>query len=119
DAFVLNTTRRDFRGRGVFELDVPAARGPQAYTQVVNGNTYFHAEVPVAIAKAPRALPRIVTLVWDSSGSGRLRDHGREFALLDAYFAKARDVDVRLVRIRDAAEPPQSFKVANGDWQAL
>ncbi|MEO8753127.1 MAG: VIT domain-containing protein [Casimicrobiaceae bacterium] len=119
DAFVLNVARRDFQGRGVFELDIPAARGPQAYTQAVDGITYFHAEVPVTSSKAPRALPRAVTLVWDSSGSGRSRDHGREFTLLNAYFAKARDVDVRLVRIRDAAEAPQAFKVVHGDWQAL
>ena len=119
DGYVLNVARRDFQGRGVFELDIPAARGPQSYTQVVAGITYFHAEVPVVAGKAPRALPRAVTLVWDSSGSGRSRDHGREFALLNAYFAKARDVDVRLVRIRDAAEAPLAFKVANGDWQAL
>ena len=119
DALVLNVARRDFQGRGTFELDVPAPRVPQAFTQRKDGTTYFHAEVPVAVSKAPRALPRVVTIAWDSSGSGRSRDHAREFALLDAYFAKARDVDVRLVRIRDAAEAPIAFKVGKGNWQAL
>ncbi len=119
DAFVLNVARRDFQGRGVFELDIPAARGPQAYTQAVDGITYFHAEIPVVAAKAPRVLPRTVSIAWDSSGSGKARDHAREFTLLNAYFAKARDIEVRVVRIRDAAEPPLTFKVVNGDWQAV
>lgn len=119
DAFAMSVARRDFRGRGTFEIDIPATSGPQALTQAVAGTSYFHAEVPVIVRKAPRALPRRVTLVWDSSGSGRSRNHVRELALLDAYFAKARDVEVRLVRIRDAAEPPLSFKVTNGDWRAL
>ena len=119
DAYALDVTRRDFTGKGVLEVDVPAIHRPQVYTQIHDGRTYFHAEVPVTAIKAPRALPRVMTLVWDSSGSGLARDHDREFALLDAYFAKARNVHVRLVRIRDAAEPPQAFRVANGDWRAL
>ncbi len=119
DAYVMEIARRDFVGRGVFEVDVPAPRAPQSYTQVFDGVTYFHAEVPVAGTKAPRKLPRIVMLVWDSSGSGRSRDHDREFALLNRYFANARDVEVNLVRVRDAAEQPESFRIANGNWQAL
>lgn len=119
DAYAMDVMHHDFTGRGVLEIEVPAARRPEAYTQVHDGQTYFHAEVPVADIKAPRTLPRAMTLVWDSSGSGLARDHDREFALLHAYFAKARNVDVRLVRIRDAADPPQAFKVANGDWRAL
>jgi Ca-activated chloride channel family protein len=119
DAYVLDVARRDFTGKGTLEIDVPASTRPQAYTQVHDGLTYFHAEIPFAPQKAPRRMPRAVTLVWDSSGSGASRDHPRELALLNAYFAKARDVDVRLVRIRDAAEPAQSFKVTNGNWQAL
>jgi len=119
DAYVMEVTRRDFAGKGVLEVDVPAPTRPQAYAQVRDGRTYFYAEVPVTSVKAPRALPRVVTIVWDSSGSGLSRDHARELALLDAYLTKARDMDVRLVRVRDTAESAQTFKVTNGNWQAL
>jgi Flp pilus assembly protein TadD len=119
DAWVLDLSRRDFMGRGSLEIDLPPPRQPQAYTQVHDGRTYFHAEVPLTPQKAPRSLPRVVTLAWDSSGSGATRDHAREFALLDAYFAKARDIEVRLVRLRDTAETAQTFKVGGGNWQAL
>ena len=119
DAYALKISRNDFTSQGVLEIEVPASGRPQAYTQIRDGQTYFHAEVPVATIRAPRTLPRVVTLVWDSSGSGLARGHDREFTLLDAYFAKARNVDVRLVRVRDVADPPQAFKVANGDWRTL
>lgn len=39
--------------------------------------------------------------------------------MLDAYFRKAVNVEVSLVRFRDTAEPAQSFSVRNGDWEAL
>jgi Flp pilus assembly protein TadD len=119
DAYVLDATRRDFTGKGFLEVDLPAATQPQVFTMPFDGRTYFLAEVPMSSRKGPRTLPKAVTLAWDSSGSGQARDHAREFALLDVYFAKARDIDVRLVRIRDVAEPAQSFKVTNGNWQAL
>ena len=107
-------------GRGVLEIDVPApASAAGVHAGPSTARTYFHAEVPVAASKAPRALPRSVTLVWDSSGSGRSRDHGREFALLDAYFAKARNVELRWC----ASAMPRSLRKrsgsSNGDWQAL
>src|SRR5262249_52133130 len=43
----------------------------------------------------------------------------REFALLDAYFRRMGDGEVRLTRLRDAAEPAQTFRVQKGDWRTL
>ena len=104
---------------GALEVELTPATGGSVTTQRVDGHAYFVAQLPVAAQSAPRALPRVVSLVWDASGSGAQRDHGREFALLEAYFAKARNIDVQLVRVRDAAEAPQRFDVKNGDWHAL
>jgi Ca-activated chloride channel family protein len=112
-------TRERYAGRGLLELDIPPARGAQAYTQNYEGKTYFYADVPVPAREAPRALPHLVGLIWDSSGSGVARDHVREFALLDAYFRRMQNGEVRLTRIRDTAEAAQSFNVVNGDWRAL
>jgi hypothetical protein len=86
DAYTMNVARRDFAGKGVLEVDVPAPARPQAYTQVLDGRTYFFAEVPAESQKAPRALPKVVTVLWDSSGSGQARDHARELALLNGLF---------------------------------
>ena len=105
--------------RGVLELEMPAAPGAHAYTQNFDGKNYFYAEVAVPVRSAARALPNAVGIIWDSSGSGAARDHGREFALLDAYFRKMKNGEVKLVRLRDAVEPRETFRVVNGDWSAL
>ena len=112
-------SRDRYAGRGVLELDIPPAPGAQAYTQVFDAKTYFYADLPVPAREAARTLPAVVGLVWDSSGSGAARDHGREFALLDAYFRRMKNGEARLTRIRDSAEAAQSFSIVNGNWQAL
>jgi Ca-activated chloride channel homolog len=104
---------------GALDIELAPAAGGSVSTQRVDGHSYFIAQLPLAVPSVARTLPNVVTLAWDASGSGALRDHGREFALLDTYFAKARHIEVRLVRLRDAAEAPQRFEVTNGDWRVL
>ncbi|MDR0563950.1 MAG: DUF2135 domain-containing protein [Azoarcus sp.] len=82
------------------------------------GKRYFYTEVP---APEPYLLkpPSLLGILWDASLSGQKRDHAREFAFLDAYFNKVRDVTVRLQQARDVADEPRNFIVKNGDWSAL
>ena len=48
----------------------------------------FYLSDPVPeIAPRPRPTPGTVMLVWDASASGRDRDHKKEFALMDTWFA--------------------------------
>ncbi|HSD55295.1 MAG TPA: VIT domain-containing protein [Burkholderiales bacterium] len=119
DAWQTRVERNDFAGRGLLELALPAPAGPQIVTQRFGGKRYFYAEVPVATTTAPRTPPGVVGIVWDASGSGATRDHARELALLDAYFRRQRDGEVRLVLLRERSAPPQIFRVANGDWSTL
>ncbi len=111
--------RERYAGRGVLELEMQPLPGAHAYTQNFDGKNYFYVEVAVPVKSAARVLPKTIGLIWDSSGSGALRDHGREFALLDAYFRTLKTGEVRLTRLRDAAEPRATFHIVNGDWQAL
>ena len=60
-----------------------------------------------------------VQIVWDASGSGAQRQFDREQALLDAYFRRAGDTEVTLVRVADVAAAPERFSVRRGDWSAL
>ncbi|MBX3607798.1 MAG: DUF2135 domain-containing protein [Piscinibacter sp.] len=115
----LDWQRSDAAPAGVLEIDLAAEREGMLSSGQRDGRHYVLAQWPVPVQRRPRRLPGVVALVWDSSGSGAERDHGREFALLDAYFAAARDTEVRLVLLRDAAEPVQRFAVRGGDWAAL
>ena len=104
---------------GAVDIELTPAAGGSVTTQRVDGHAYFVAQLPLAAQSAPRTLPRVAALAWDASGSGAQRDHARELALLDAYFAKARNMTVLLTRLRDAAEVPQRFEVKGGDWREL
>ncbi|MGH8616688.1 MAG: VIT domain-containing protein [Burkholderiales bacterium] len=119
DAYTLATERRDQALQGVLEVAVALPAGPRTLTQIVEGRRYFFAEMPVGTRKLERSLPAVVGLLWDSSASGAARNHAREFELLEAYFQRMRNGEVRLTRLRDAAEPAESFRIVNGDWRAL
>ena len=119
DGFRAQVTRNDFAGRGVLSVEIAPSNNAQITTQVFDGKTYFHADVPLASREATRNIPRLISLIWDSSGSGAARDHARELALLDAYFKKMGNGEVRLTRLRDVAEPMQRFAIVNGNWRAL
>jgi Ca-activated chloride channel homolog len=118
-AWRLDGAQRDFAGEGMLQIAVPASNGVVVSTQRFDGKDYFVADVPVPSRDQPRDVPNVVGLVWDASGSGATRDHGRELALLDAYFRRMKNGEVRLTRIRDVADSVQSFRIVNGDWQAL
>jgi hypothetical protein len=109
----------DARGTPELVLQLPPRDTPLVATQAFGAQTYFYAELPVSLREAPRAAPRRLALLWDASGSGASRDHGREFAVLDACFAAWSSLDVELKVGRDVAEPVQRFSVREGRWDTL
>ncbi len=115
----LHGVQRDFAGEGMLQVAVPAVPGAVVSTQRSDGKDYFVADLPLPTREQPRAVPKVIGLVWDASGSGGARDHSRELALLDAYLRRMRDGEVRLTLLRDVAEPVQAFRIVDGDWQAL
>ncbi len=117
---VVTVEERNFTARGLLELTLPLAERPRVLTGRFKADEYFYAEVGLPAGSArPRATPKVVGLIWDSSGSGRERDHEREFALLDAWFTQVRDVEVRLIQLADRASALDRFTVRDGKWSAL
>lgn len=100
-------------------LRFPRGEGPRVQRQSFDGDTWILAEVPVRGGSMPRRLPSRVGLLWDSSMSGSGRAHDLEFALLDAYFRAAGDIDVDLIHLRDEPEALRRHRVRGGDWRAL
>lgn len=115
--------RDDFSARGWLEVAIPdGSAKPQlavASVQSWQGESYIQIDAPIKVRQSPRKIPSQVGIVWDSSMSGRLRDHAAEFALLDAYFKAMGNGQVSLIRVRDVAEKEQMFKIVKGDWSAL
>ncbi|MFZ6771624.1 VIT domain-containing protein [Undibacterium sp. SXout7W] len=104
------------------QIMVTAGEQPLVQIQPWQGASYFYADVPIAARatqSAARAVPKRLALLWDASGSGAGRDHERELAALDAYFATMPELDVQLVIGRDQAEPVRNFTIRKGQWQPL
>jgi Ca-activated chloride channel family protein len=109
---------------GTLKLLLPASAAPRSFVQQFDGATYFMAEVPLpppspGASRAARALPKVVGLLWDSSGSGANRAHAAELVELERYFKALGNGEVRLTRLRDRAEATVGYKVVNGNWDAL
>ncbi|HWW99930.1 VIT domain-containing protein [Collimonas sp.] len=119
EQYQMHVNKSGFAASGMLNLLIPASEKPQTYTQVRDDGTWFVTEIPVAETHTARSLPKVIGLLWDSSGSGAVRDHDAEFAVLDRYFKAAGNVEVRLTRLRDRAEAEQSFHIANGNWNTL
>lgn len=119
DSYQSHVAKSRFTPSGMLNLLLPASQKPQTYIQERGGATYFVAEIPVSVKRTPRRLPRVVGLLWDSSGSGATRHVAREFFELDKYFMALGNVEVRLTRLRDRAEAVETFKIVNGKWDAL
>ncbi|HUP07229.1 MAG TPA: VIT domain-containing protein [Caldimonas sp.] len=88
-------------------------------TERRHDRTYVALDVRLPAARVPRPLAERLQIVWDASGSAGERRVERELDLLDDYFHAARDVDVNLVRIADAAQAPEQHRVRHGDWRTL
>ena len=117
---VLDLARRDYCPEPTVAVALAAVDGPLLTTEERDGRHYFYAEIVTARqAAVSRPKPARLALVWDASGSGRERDHGREFALLDGYFKALGEVDVNLTLARDQAESGGHHSIRNGDWSTL
>lgn len=113
----VNSPNRTLQGE--IKLQIPAAKAAQTYIESEQGENFFLTEIPVPDTQTPRILPRVVGLLWDSSGSGANRDHEAELAVLDGYFKTLKYGEVRLTRLRDHAETVEIYHVVNGNWRAL
>lgn len=111
--------RENFDARGVFEIVLPKAERARVMTGRYHGKEYFYGEVPNTPLLLTRPAPKVVGILWDSSASGRERNHEREYALLNAWLSDLKNVEVKLWRIRDKVTREGSFSVTEGDWHAL
>lgn len=105
--------------RGVLKL----ALTPSAKAQMIVANQdqpafYLSDPMPDTAPRA-RPSPETVLLVWDASASARDRDHKKEFAILEAWFAKLGTTRVKLKLLRNTVESGGEFEIRDGNWQKL
>lgn len=119
-SWLVRLVRSNYTGTAGLRVAVPlGTEAPEVITQSLQDDTYFYAEVPLALQTRQRSVPGRVALLWDASASASQRDQVRELALLDAFFGALGNVAVDLLVVRDAPEPLQRFNVVKGRWQDL
>ncbi|WP_256077480.1 VIT domain-containing protein [Massilia sp. YIM B04103] len=104
---------------GAVKLLLDADLAQRVYVQEFGGARYFMAELPVGTQRVARPLPKVVGLLWDSSGSAASHPREAQLQALDRYFKALGRAEVRLIRLRDRAEAPQVFRIAEGNWEML
>ena len=117
--YFAHVEKSKFAPSGALTILIPTAQHALTYVQEHDGDTYFVAEIPVATTRSRRSLPKIVGLLWDSSGSGINRAREAELAELERYFKALDNAEVRLTRLRDHREAVESFQIIHGNWNAL
>ncbi len=109
----------DSKPAGTLKVTIARPDGPEMLVGSDPQPAFLLSDRTPEIAPRPRTTPRTVMLVWDASLSGRSRDHAKEFALLDAWFAKLGKTQVRLRLIRERLEDGGEFDIRNGKWPKL
>jgi Vault protein inter-alpha-trypsin domain len=104
---------------GVVQLALPQPVGPAMVVANPQEPMFYLRDVTPAIALRKRASPKKVHLTWDASGSGRSRNHQREFEVLDAWFRSIGNTSVELHLLRNEQSRVGSFQVIDGAWAKL
>jgi tetratricopeptide (TPR) repeat protein len=124
--FAAETTLTDAAATKDLIVAVPdVAKQPVLVEKGPDGQVYFcinDLPAPPPAGPLPKAeAPKVVTVLWDASGSRGASDHQRELGILAACLGRFNQatVEVDVVIFRDKAAPPRRFTVERGDTAAL
>lgn len=115
----LKATLQNAKPKGMLKFSLKTPASARIILEDSERPAFYFSEPMPEIAPRPRPAPGTVMLVWDASASGRDRDHKKELALLDAWFAKLGKTRVKLRLLRDRLEDGGEFEILNGRWQKL
>lgn len=120
NVFQSTVQKNNFTPNGSFQLMMPMLEtGAEVMMQQVNGQYYFMVNTYPKAKIEEKKIPGALSLVWDASLSGRLRNHTKEMELLDAYFKKVGNIQVHLFTLDLGLTVAGQFTVSGGDWTAL
>ncbi|HWK03240.1 MAG TPA: VIT domain-containing protein [Puia sp.] len=101
-------------------IRIPKTTGASEVMMQQAGNHYFYvlSTFPVH-KKIEKPLPKKITILWDASLSSLSRNTEKELDLLDQYFDKLQDAEIRLVNFSNTVQEAQTFTLHNGQWDRL
>jgi tetratricopeptide (TPR) repeat protein len=120
NVFQAKTLKNNFTPDGSFQLMMPVLENDaEVMMQQVNGKYYFMINTYPSGKIEEKKMPAAISILWDVSLSGRLRNQQKEFELLDKYLKQAGNLKVNLFTLGLTLNPAGQFPVSGGDWSAL
>lgn len=120
NVFQANIQKNKFKPDGSFQLMMPVLENQaEVMMQQKDGQYYFMINSFPAGKIQEKKMPGALSIVWDVSLSGRLRNHQKEFDLLDKYLKQAGNVKVNLFTLGLDLIPAGQFAISGGDWSSL
>ncbi|MCX6873593.1 MAG: VIT domain-containing protein [Verrucomicrobia bacterium] len=104
---------------GRLELSLPPLAQPEILIEEGSPPAFYLCARLPEVAPQARPAPNEILLCWDASESGLDRDHAKEFALLNSWFAQLRQTKVKLRLLRDHPEEVGEFVIQDGKWDKL
>ncbi|WP_424245234.1 tetratricopeptide (TPR) repeat protein [Elusimicrobium posterum] len=119
DSFTASFKGKDYKLNGNLSFAIPVENKEKVFTYTENGETYFFANIPVALKEGKALNPKKVTILWDNSNSAGKGEKQREIELLEEYFKQNKNVSVDFVSFNINLAKAKNFKVKGGNWSAL
>ncbi|HAP58377.1 MAG TPA: hypothetical protein DCR93_02280, partial [Cytophagales bacterium] len=101
--FIAEHEATDFEANQTLRFRVPKpASWREVYvTPTGDGDYFFMLQTVPEVSSKRKTLPSRLTILWDASASGKDRNIDREVAMMEAYFAENKEVQIEFVAFRD------------------
>lgn len=121
NAWTAETRKTNYLPGHNLRINIPRGSDSQnILIRKASGNaSYFLANLNISPNERAKKLPEELAIVWDHSLSGLKRDHAKELALLEAYFQKHRNLEIKIYFISNTFDEGKSFAIRDGNWSRL
>lgn len=119
--FIAEHEATDFEANQTLRFRVPKpASWREVYvTPTGDGDYFFMLQTVPEVSSKRKTLPSRLTILWDASASGKDRNIDREVAMMEAYFAENKEVQIEFVAFRDDRDVARTIIIENGDIAPL
>ncbi len=120
ESYLAETKHEDYLPNKQLAFTLPKRKDRRrVFIEEDENQSYFYLNIDPEIMRSEKELPNRICLLWDVSNSAASKDVEKELAVLDGYFKGIGNLKVDLVLFSNDIEPPEIFRVKNGNWQKL
>ncbi|CAL2107655.1 TonB-dependent SusC/RagA subfamily outer membrane receptor [Tenacibaculum sp. 190524A02b] len=112
-AVIKNTNKR------IDDLLKLVISGKENKEKVTTYKDYFNVYIPFKGKLRSKEKPKKITILWDVSGSMKLKNLEKEIALLEAYLKYLENVTIEFITFSSTVHTKENFLIKNGNWIAL